>query len=436
MDPRNRLSHGVNRKRLKQEAVRSARPTAMFVVGIVIAIGIAAWLLINISNVFGRKTYDVRFKVDNAFGIFEGFDDVRFRGVPAGTIEKIERDGTQMIVLARIQKKYGPVYNDAHAELRPVTPLNDIYLDISDPGHPSAGKVEADKPLAESQTTTSVTVPDVLDGLTVDARTNAYRLLDNLGNGLADRGLKLRQSFVELAPLLTQAGQLADQIALHKTQTARLVHNTGILTDELARRETDLKRLISTGALTLGTLQQGRGDLDATLRELGPTFTELQASLASVRGIVDDVDGGLQSLYPVAEKLPSGLKDLRELGNVLAPAAKALTPAITKFYGWTVPVTGFLEQGNDIAEAFNQGPTVSALNRTATDLVACKQGVIGFFQWNASLSKFGDKTGGPIPRGNLAIGAPAPTGPPLRDPVQSCTPGYPARGVPTLSDEH
>ena len=39
----------------------------------------------------GRKTYEVRFKVDNVFGIFEGFDDVRFRGVPAGTIEKIEQ---------------------------------------------------------------------------------------------------------------------------------------------------------------------------------------------------------------------------------------------------------------------------------------------------------------------------------------------------------
>jgi hypothetical protein len=36
----------------------------------------------------------------------------------------------------------------------------------------------------------------------------------------------------------------------------------------------------------------------------------------------------------------------------------------------------------------------------------CRAGRLrGFFQWNASLSKFGDARG-PIPRGNLAVGIP------------------------------
>ena len=49
---------------------------------------IFAFLLTHISKTFGHGTYEVRFASRSAFGIFEGFDAVRFRGVEAGTISK------------------------------------------------------------------------------------------------------------------------------------------------------------------------------------------------------------------------------------------------------------------------------------------------------------------------------------------------------------
>jgi phospholipid/cholesterol/gamma-HCH transport system substrate-binding protein len=433
-DPRARRSSGVTRRRLAQEGRRAARPLVTITLGAVLLIAIAAWFVVNISQTFGRSTYDLRFAVGNAFGIFAGGDEVRFRGVPAGTIEAVERHGTQLVILARIRSQYGPVYRNAHAELRPITPLNDVYLDITDPGTPSAGRAVANRPLPQSQTTTSVTVPDVLDGLTADARQSAYRLLDNLGNGLADRGLKLRQAFVQLGPFLSEAGTLTRAVALHQSETEQLVHDAALLTTTLATRQAQLKRLVATGAATFGTLQQSSGDLGATLAQLAPTVQQLDSTLGSVRSVLGTVDGGLDSLIPVANALPTGLFQLRSLARVLDPAATRLTPAARA-------TTPFVERVRDLlgpASQITAGllPQTPVINRTATDLVKCRTGVIDFFQWNASLTKMGDTTGGPVPRGNLAFGIPSPNTQLLRDPIQACTPGTPERYMIQPGDEH
>jgi ABC-type transporter Mla subunit MlaD len=354
--------------------------------------------------------------------------------VPAGTIGKVERHGTQLVIVATIRSKYGPIYRNAHAQLRPITPLNDVYLDVTDPGTPSAGPAVATQPLPETQTTTSVTVPDVLDGLTADARINAYRLLDNLGNGLSDGGLKLRQAFVQLGPLLQDAGVLTREVALHRYETERLIHNTAVLARTLATREGQLRRLVSTGAATFGALQQSSGDLDATLAQLAPTVEQLQSTLVSVRGALGTVDTGLSSLIPVADRLPGGLHDLRDLADVLGPAARRLQPAATSMTPFVQRVRELLGPTSQITSGLL--PQTPIVNRTATDLVKCKSGVIDFFQWNASLTKMGDTTGGPVPRGNLAFGIPSPTPQVLRDPAPSCAPGAVERYVIQPKDEH
>lgn len=434
-DPRARRSSGVSRRRLAQEASRSAPHLVTILVGVALLLAIGTWFVVNISQTFGRSTYDVRFAVNNAFGIFAGADEVRYRGVPAGTIEAVERHGTQLVILARIRSRYGPVYRNARAELRPITPLNDVYLDIVNPGTPSAGRAVAEKPLSQSQTATDVTVPDVLDGLTSDARRSAYRLLDNLGNGLTDGGgLKLRQAFVQLGPFIKQAGALTHEIAVHQTDTEQLVHDATLLTATLATRQAQLKRLVATGAATFGAVQQSSGDLNSTLAQLAPTVQQLNATLTSVHSVLGTVDHGLASLIPVAGELPRGLRDLRSLAAVLGPAATRLTPAARAITPFVQRVRDLLGPAGQITAGLL--PQTPVINRTTTDLVNCKTGVSDFFQWNASLTKMGDTTGGPVPRGNLAFGIPSPSTNLVRDPVRSCTPGMPERYVIQPGDEH
>lgn len=434
-DVHERMTDGVTRERLKTELRRSARPTAVLVLGIVIAVAILAWMVPQMSATFGRSSREVRFAVADTFGVFAGFDDVRFRGVRAGTIAKTERRGTQLILVAKIRKSFGPIYRNARVEVRPITPLNDMYLDIVDPGTPQAGEARPDEPLDRRQTTTSVFVPDVLDGLDADARLGLHRLLGQLGNGMADGGDELRRVFVALVPFLRNAGELTRQLATRDAATQRLVHNAAVLTRELGGRQTELKRLVATGSATLGTLQERTPDLDATLAQLGPTFTELRASLAAVRGMVGDVDGGLKSLYPVADALPGGLRSIRSLSADLGPTARALKAPLHGFQPWINGVDLLADTLNPAIPKLTDA--VPTLDRLTQRLIDCQKGFIGFWQWNASLTKFGDENG-PIPRGNLAFGVPdnGLPGAPTRPPAKACAPGMPIRALATSGDDH
>jgi virulence factor Mce-like protein len=434
LDPHKRLTEGITRERLSMEAKRSARPTFAFGLGVVIAVGILAFLITHISETLGHKTRTVRFAAPSAFGVFEGFDDVRYRGVPAGTIKKIERRGSQIILVASIRREYGPIFKDARAEVRPITPLNDEYLDIVDQGHAQAGEADPDVPLPESQTATNVTVPEVFDTFTADTRRSFHTLLAELGNGTKDRGAALRAAFAAVVPFLRGAGKLTHQLAVRREATRRLVHNASILTEELGTRETALRRLVVQGAKTLGTLQQGSPDLDATLSELGPTFTELRASLASVRGVLGDVDRGLQSLNPVADRLPGGLQSLRALNGTLAPTLRAVKTPVKEIAPLVEAATSVVGNLTDSSHLLKD--QVPVLDKITKDLVTCEVGVIGFFQWNTSLSKFGDANA-PAPRGTATLGIPAVglPGEPLRQFHKSCAPGIPERGVITPAGE-
>lgn len=435
MDPRDRLSEGVTSARMKTEVKRARRPTTMFVLGAVLAVAIAGYLLTHISPIFGHSTYEVKFAVNEDYGVFAGFDGVRFRGVLAGTIVRTEREGSRLILVTKIRKDKGIVYKDARAQIRPITPLNNVYLDVVDPGTPSAGRADPDQPLPESRTATSVTVPDVLNLFDADVRQSTSKLLDQLGNGLDDGGLKLRRALVALGPFLAEAGDLTRQVALRERSTKRLIHNTAVLTRELGNRDIELKRLVKTGAATVGTLQQSSGDLDGTLARLGPTFDELQASLHSVRGVVGDVDRGLTSLNPVAERLPGTLASVRSLNKTLSPAISRLQEPVRSLVPFVAGLDRVADRLRPIATALR--PQTPTLARLTQRLVSCERGIIGFFQWNTSLTKFGDKNG-PIPRGNLAFGVPAAglPGEPLREPEPACTPGPVIRGVVTDKDKH
>ena len=191
---------------------------------------------------------------------------------PPARSRKVERDGAQLVLVAKIKKRYGPVYKNARAAVRPITPLNDIYLDIVDPGTAAAGKADRDTPLPQSQTTTSVTVPDVLDGLRADQRLGAAAR-SSISSATAWRtaGSQLQRAFVAAAPFVRRAGDLTRQIAVRERATKQLVTNTAILTRELGRRDRELRRLVTAGTATVTTLQAGSRDLDQTLAELGPT---------------------------------------------------------------------------------------------------------------------------------------------------------------------
>jgi len=432
-DTRDRLTEGLNATRLRIEVKRSLPAIPTIVAGVIVTLLGAAAILSQLTPTLFKSTRELRVAIDDAYGILPGVDAVRYRGVPAGTIETIDRRGTQLVLKVTLRKDY-PVYKNARMELRPQTPLNDMYLDVVEPGSPSAGDL-GDSVLPESRTDTSVKVNDVLNTLRSTERTRLSQLLDNLGNGLADRGDGLRAAVAEFTPFVAQAGDITHQIALREQMTKRLVHNASLLTTELGTREGQLRTLVRDGSATLGALQEGSADLDATLRELPATVGEINASFAAVRGVVDDVDNAVNDLGPVADELPAALTSVRRLNAVLGPAVRRLRSPVSRL----VPLAVALRPvSRDLSATFaGLLPRIDSIGRVTKALTSCEDAVIGFFQWNASLSKFGDVRG-PIPRGNLALGAPDTGAPSVtkRSPAENCAGGVTTDGrVPTAEDQ-
>lgn len=436
LDVRARRTRSINRARVKLELNRGSRPALVVALGLVLFAGLFAFTLRRVSPTTLSSTYRVSFAVSNVTGVKAGLDEVRIKGVPVGEIEKIDVRRDRPVLVAKIDKKWGRIYRNARAELRPNTALQDMYLDILDRGTPGAGTATAGSPLPPTQTKLPVNVSDVLNVFGPSQRTSMRTLLSDLGNGMADRGRSLRALFVTLVPFVQNAGLITKALAEREPDVRQLVHNTALLTRELGARQQDLRTLVREGTSTLGALGESAPDLDATLRELPPTLTAVNSSFAATTSILGDVDAAVRALGPVADNLPSSLSGLRDLGVQLQPALRALEKpvgALVPLAAAIRPLSASLKSTVDALQ-----PQTDTVDKVTRDMALCKNGIIGFFQWNASMSKFGDSRG-PIPRGNVAIGAQSSglINDPGEGAPQACSPGKTIGGrVPTAKDKH
>jgi virulence factor Mce-like protein len=432
-DVRTRIGAGNMRARTVRQVKRAARPSLVVLAGAAIGIACLVFLVLHVDRSALVSSHQVSFEVENASGVQAKVDEVRFRGIPAGKITKIELRGTTPVITVDLEGKYGAVYRDAKATLRPNTPLQDMYLNILDRGTKAAGEATKDHPVPRSQTDTSVRISDVLNVFEGNERARLAHLLDNLGNGLDDRGAQLRTAFVDLVPLVQVANRITDQLGANAPLTKRLVHNVGVLTTELGRREGQLRNLVTQSSQTLSTLRDGAGDLDSTLRQLPPTMTSADRSFTAVRGVLGDLNGALTDLAPVADRLPDSLRSVRDLTAVAQPAVEALQRPVRQLVPLAkvlVPVSTNLQ--SSVTRLLPQVDVVE----TTTDVVdKCKEDLNGFMQWDASMSKFGDSFGA-APRGNAVVGA-ASAG--LKNPYEAfikiCAPGAPIGGRPARESD-
>lgn len=425
---RDRLSERVTTGRVKLEARRAGPDLVVLVLATVLTLAGAGWILAKVAPGLVKSGDTVAFEVDEARAVKPGLNEIRVRGVPAGRVTGVDLVDGRPVITAEVEEDFGEIYRDAKVELRPNSALEDQFLDVVDRGTPSAGEATEDTPVPSQQVTTPVSVDDVLSTFNGDTRTRLRVLLTDLGKGLDDRGSQLGEAFAAAVPLLHAAGELTEQVARRAPMTKRLVHNTGVLTQALAARDRQLRTLVRSGSATLSALQEGSGDLDATLRALPPTLATVDTSFAATRSVLGEVNGAVEALSPVADKLDGTLASVRQLGADAAPAITALQTPVRRL----VPFSrSLMPLSRDLATAILRlRPQTDTLNTTTRDLAACKKGVQGFFQWDASMTKYGDSRG-QAPRGNLAVGAQSGGfASPYEAAYAGCVPGAPIGGRP------
>jgi ABC-type transporter Mla subunit MlaD len=209
------------------------------------------------------KSYKIAFS--DVKGVVPGRVELRLAGVKAGSITKSQIVNGQAVLTVNLEEKYAPLYRDAVVRIRPVTPLEDMYVDITSRGHKRAGELTGKQILPASQTTSPVEIGTVLDVFNTDTRGHLATLLDELGRGLPDRGRDLRWAFQQLAPFLRSTQRLSVALDSRRQNLARLVHQLGSVAQELGGHDRQLASFVKSADATLGTLAQQDAPFRGTL---------------------------------------------------------------------------------------------------------------------------------------------------------------------------
>jgi ABC-type transporter Mla subunit MlaD len=385
------MSRSGARDRLKLELKRAAGPSLLYVLLIIAGLLTAADI---ISNLAGTKPWNSYTRYRVAFtdvkGVIPGSTTLRIAGVEVGTVTASQLVNGRPVLTVSLQSQYAPLYRDAAIRIRPVTPLEDMYVDITSRGRNSAGLLKGNEILPAAQTVSPVAISSVLDSFDPNIRARLSTLLNQLGAGLTDRGATLRASFETIAPFLVVADRVSSALAQRRVELARLVHNFAGLSEELALRDTQLSGFVRNADSTLAALAQNNGPFAATIQELPGTLTSMSSAFARLRTAEGALDPALRSLGPVASALPGGLDALSRFSQRATPALVALRPAVDQLR----PLAQVLEPTSQaLAGTFSQLQSeVPQLNRM-TALAArpqCLTYIGQFLNRVISLTKFGD----------------------------------------------
>ncbi|MEV4418940.1 MlaD family protein [Patulibacter sp. NPDC049589] len=394
-----------NGERLALELKRARRPFLILLVLVGLA-AYAAWYMFHKQEAQwpwqATRKYQVAFQ--DVKGVRPGQQQVRIAGVKVGLISKAKVRGKNAVLTLSLDDKYGKLYKNARLSLRPVTPLQDMYVSIVSRGTKTAGELGKDDVLGMQRSEVPVDISQVLNTFDTDTRARLAALTDDFGEGVGGHGEELRAAFAALAPFLRTADRLTGAMTDRRREIARVVDNLGRLTAAVNTRDQQLTRLVRDGHTTVAELAAHDQTLASTLAELPDTLARMRSSFATLRDAETQVDPALASLRPVADKLQTGLDALKGLSgdatpslNALRPAAKDLRPLAT-----SLPATT-----DALKDAFDQlAPTAPRLDRATADLVPCRLTTTKFFQWTLSVLKFYDANGA-WPRGELVLGAPA-----------------------------
>jgi phospholipid/cholesterol/gamma-HCH transport system substrate-binding protein len=357
-------------------------------------------------------------------GATPGHQPIRISGVNVGVVRGWKVEGDHAVLTLAIREQYARhIYRDAQARLRPVTPLQDMYVALTR-GTPRAGELPEGGTIPGSQTVTPVDISRVLNVFDADSREQLGNLVRGLGSGLDDRGANLRSAFSQTVPFLVSARDLSRALDDRRHQVARLVHSFGGITHALGTRDRQLAALVSDGNATLGQLAAHEAPLSRTIDALPETVRAMHTSLASLAAAENELDPALQALRPVADALEPGLSALERFSGDATPALRGLTPAVGDLRPLVSALDPTVRHAQLAAERLR--PQVPQLDEITQMITRCEDTISKFFQWTPSVMKFGDANGA-NPRAEASVGLDTLPGsqsdPSLKHP-RVCTDGF------------
>ena len=289
------------------------RSIIAWMVAVAIGTVAAGYFLVNQRfNPPWEDRYSVWATFDQAPGVAPGKgQEVRIAGVEVGDIRssRVSADGQAQLELSIESNQR--IYSNARFVLRPKSPLNDMYVEIS-PGGPPGKPLRDGSAVPVAQTVRPVQVDEVIGHLDADARKGLTALLSESDVALANAPEALPAGLaetdaatVDLQPVMEQLEQRRALLAELMTSLSEIAAATGEDDERLTRLATSLQR-------TLATVGEQDDELDAALAEMPGFAKELRGASKSVRDLVDELDPTLESLADAEDDLPDALERLND----------------------------------------------------------------------------------------------------------------------------
>ena len=344
-----------------------------------------------------QKKVTYRADFEEAPGIAPGQgQEVRIAGVPVGEITEadITGDGRARLTLS-LQKRYGTVYANARAFLRPKSQLNEMYVFL-DPGGKPSRVLEPGSVIPLAQTTRPIQLDEVLSHLDDKARTAGRIALEESDAALA-RPDVIPPDLKAADATMLALRPVMEALDTRREKIARLVTAFADIATAAGADDVRLARMLDSARETLGTLAARDAELDATLRQLPGFGDDLRAASGAVSDLATQLNPTLDGIKAASDRLPGALAGMsgvverldrtvdlarpvvegaRPLAADLRPLLASARPALADTVAWShrldpatanlvehIPdVAAFVYQGNSLLQLEDaNGPILRGL---------------------------------------------------------------------------
>jgi phospholipid/cholesterol/gamma-HCH transport system substrate-binding protein len=337
---------------------------------------------------------------EGAPGVSAGHgQEVRIAGVPVGQIDdaSVNSSGQAVLKLA-IDPQY-KIYDNANLVLRPKSPLNEMYVEVS-AGGPPGHLLQSGAVLPVTNTQTPVEIDQALDHLDANTREALTSLLAESDAALANASSALSGGLSATDVLAKRLTPVVTAIQTRRANLQRLVTALSQIASAVGGDDTVLTHLASSLQTTLDAMGTHSASVGATLGLLPNLMTQLKQATDAVTTLSTQLDPTLVNLQNASGKLPNALasvtQTLDQLRTTVAHAAPVVTAAL--------PVVQ--ELGPLVANVAAAVPDLQDLTQRADPITAMLVQYlpdIGAFVLNTrSMTSLTDASGG-ILRGMLVI---------------------------------
>jgi phospholipid/cholesterol/gamma-HCH transport system substrate-binding protein len=386
----------------------------------VIGVACGVYLLAQVNvSVPWAKHYQLRVELADAVAVSPvNQQEVRIAGIKVGLITAVApTDHNTAIVTAELEDGH-EIFDNARAVLRPVNPLNQMYLTLN-PGGPPGHPLESGGLIPVSQTSRPIQADEILDKLDDTARPALTSLFEESDNALATAPQTLPVALRAVDTSVNLLKPVVDRLAVRHDNIEKLITGFSQLATALGRNDARLTSLVDSTQATLGVLADRDVELGRTLQQLPGTTDALRRALANTSDLSHQLNPTLDNVKAASKALPDALDELRDAVGPLRETVDAARPVADRGRSF---VSDLRKSIGDVHSTFDDLKPVTKCLDEATEKIAPWMYDLGGFIYNTN-SIFGMRdNNGNFPRGHLTINATSPLG--AIDPREAMTNRY------------